>query len=68
MESAPVEQYLLFDHTEYIKGIEHIGAIALIELIIEPIIQEEYEEPRDLPELLQPKAGKSDSLPRLFEI
>lgn len=59
-----VEQYLLFDHTEYIVGIQNIGTIALSELI--------YEEPREwaatLPELLQQEDGQTDHLPRLFEL
>lgn len=38
MAAEYAEQYLLFDHTEYIKGISHIGQVALIELIgTEPI-------------------------------
>lgn len=61
MEQAPAEQYLLFDPTEYIKGIEHIGQIALSELIYD-------EEPYKLSELLQSTNGETDSLPRLFEV
>jgi len=35
-ESAPddcAEQFLLFDHTEYLVGVRHIGTIAISELI-----------------------------------
>lgn len=35
------EQYLLFDHTEYIVGIKHIGQVALIELIETGVSPEE---------------------------
>jgi hypothetical protein len=70
-ELAPagyVEQYLLFDNTEYIQGIGHIGQVALIELIGE---QDEtstdgcLEQP--MLELLPPQVADLDNGPRLFE-
>jgi len=60
-EASPehIEQYLLFDPTEYIKGIHYIGTIAMSELII-------YQD--EVQELLQQEDGSSDHLPRLFEV
>lgn len=59
MERAPVEQYLLFDHTAYLKGIENIGTIALSELIYGP-------EP--VHEILPLQVDDVDHGSRLFEI
>jgi hypothetical protein len=65
MEQTPAEQYLLFDPTEYIKGIEHIGQIALSELIYgDPYDEEPYR----LSELLQSSDVHTDNTPRLFEV
>jgi hypothetical protein len=61
-ETAPVEyveQYLLFDNTEYIKGIGHIGQVALIELIGGD---------DEVLELLSPQVADLDNGPRLFEV
>ncbi len=56
-----VEQFLLFDHTEYIKGINYIGTVAISELII-------IGESDDVLELLEPQLRDPDLGSRLFEI
>jgi len=57
-EQVFVEQYLLFDHTEYIEGIKHVGEIALIELI--------GDETEPVHEVFQLPVW-DDNSPRLFE-